>query len=259
MAKPSKAQAKRPEPGPRNVAAIESARKRWAERPVRAYLKFEEGAEGHPIVASPHSDEEGHAIAMGDAFGTASSSFLNWSVNALEGVTRRGARGADATQLNGALAMVQAIAPANELEAALATQMAGCHSLAMEMLSRGNLTSDAEHLAMYGNLAVKLQRTFTAQLEALARLRGNANQSVRVEHVHVYEGGQAIVGSVSPGGGRGEAEGALRQSHAQPRNDASPPLLGQNPQGHGVPVASGEGQEKVPHARRHKPRRAKGE
>ncbi len=36
------------------------------------------------------------------------------------------------------------------------------------------------------------------QVEALRRLRQGGSQVVRVEHVHVNEGGQAIAGNVTP-------------------------------------------------------------
>jgi hypothetical protein len=49
-----------------------------------------------------------------------------------------------------------------------------------------------------GNLAIKLLRTFTMQVEALHRYRGKGQQKVTVEHVHVNAGGQAIVGTVHP-------------------------------------------------------------
>ncbi len=48
-----------------------------------------------------------------------------------------------------------------------------------------------------GNLAVKLMRTFTIQVEALQRYRGKGQQKITVEHVHVHAGDQAIVGAVS--------------------------------------------------------------
>jgi hypothetical protein len=50
----------------------------------------------------------------------------------------------------------------------------------------------------------KLARTFAAQVEALKRYRSGGEQKMTVQHVHVAEGGQAIVGNVSasaPGGG----------------------------------------------------------
>jgi hypothetical protein len=37
------------------------------------------------------------------------------------------------------------------------------------------------------------------QVEALRRLRNGGSQTVRVEHVHVNEGGQAIIGNVRSG------------------------------------------------------------
>jgi hypothetical protein len=39
------------------------------------------------------------------------------------------------------------------------------------------------------------------QVEALQRYRGKGQQKVTVEHVHAHSGGQAIVGTVHPGGG----------------------------------------------------------
>src|SRR5215207_2796620 len=47
----------------------------------------------------------------------------------------------------------------------------------------------------------KLTRTFTTQVEALKRYRTGGEQRVTVQHVNVNEGGQAIVGNVSGGGG----------------------------------------------------------
>jgi hypothetical protein len=47
------------------------------------------------------------------------------------------------------------------------------------------------------NSAAKLMRTFANQTEALGRYRGKGEQKMTVEHVHVYKGGQAIVGQVS--------------------------------------------------------------
>jgi hypothetical protein len=42
-------------------------------------------------------------------------------------------------------------------------------------------------------------RTFTNQMEALKRYRSGAQQTVKVEQVHVHEGGQAVVGNVETG------------------------------------------------------------
>jgi hypothetical protein len=54
--------------------------------------------------------------------------------------------------------------------------------------------------------ANKLSRTYATLLEALNRHRGKGQQKVTVEHVHVHEGGQAIVGNVAGGGMRTKSE-----------------------------------------------------
>jgi hypothetical protein len=52
--------------------------------------------------------------------------------------------------------------------------------------------------------AARLLRAYATQVEALRRLRNGGSQTLRVEHVHVNEGGQALIGNVNsiPGSGR---------------------------------------------------------
>jgi hypothetical protein len=61
----------------------------------------------------------------------------------------------------------------------------------------------------------KLARTFAAQVEALKQYRNGGEQKMTVQHVHVAEGGQAIVGNVSaPAPGVGANEKKDIQPHA---------------------------------------------
>ena len=61
-------------------------------------------------------------------------------------------------------------------------------------------------------------RLFTEQLEAMAKLKGKSGQQrVVVEHVNVAAGGQAIVGTVIPGG----EGGAWRKSGMNPMNSGA--------------------------------------
>ena len=83
----------------------------------------------------------------------------------------------------------------------LAVQMVATHFAATSALRRLKGSDTIPQQDSNGNLAVKLLRTFAAQTEALQRYRGKGQQKVTVEHVHVHTGGQAIVGSVSQGGG----------------------------------------------------------
>ena len=54
-----------------------------------------------------------------------------------------------------------------------------------------------EHL----NMANKLARTSATLLGAFDKHRGKGQQKVTVEHVHVHDGGQAVVGSIERLGG----------------------------------------------------------
>lgn len=57
------------------------------------------------------------------------------------------------------------------------------------------------HLERDSKLLMKALSTFDRQTETLRRYRTGGAQTVRVEHVHVNEGGQAIIGQVNKGGG----------------------------------------------------------
>jgi hypothetical protein len=65
------------------------------------------------------------------------------------------------------------------------------------------------------------------QVEALARKRRKGQQNITVKHVHVYAGGQAVVGAVSHRGGRGYRKNEQRayergRQKPNPRNFRKP-------------------------------------
>jgi diadenosine tetraphosphate (Ap4A) HIT family hydrolase len=93
--------------------------------------------------------------------------------------------------------------------------MALTHGLAMKFGARlhsGNLETIPQQDSAALTLS-RLQRAFTTQLDALSNMRRGGRQKVVVEHVHIYPGGQAIVGNVAHTrrGERHENEG---QPHA---------------------------------------------
>ena len=76
------------------------------------------------------------------------------------------------------------------------TPHTGSGSTLPKQLGAEGQTADGVNYCV--NRATKLSRTFTAQVLTLNRYRGSATeQKVSEEHVHVIEGGQAIVGAVS--------------------------------------------------------------
>ena len=117
-------------------------------------------------------------------------------------------------QRNAAVAGLVGIGPRDELEGMLAAQLVACHNASMEcfrraMIGEQSFEGRSENLSQ----ANKLSRTYATLLEALNRHRGKGQQKVTVEHVHVHDGGQAIVGTVTHQGG-GVATKSEDQPHA---------------------------------------------
>jgi hypothetical protein len=99
--------------------------------------------------------------------------------------------------INAALAMIEAASPRDELEGALAVQMACCHAAAMQVLAKMDSGFGTDRrIAAFGSTAARLMKTYTMQMEVLRRQRTGGHQFVRVEHVHVNNGGQCLVSSI---------------------------------------------------------------
>jgi hypothetical protein len=93
--------------------------------------------------------------------------------------------------------MIESAKPRDEVEAALIIQMACTHTAAMAVLSRiGGAHGGDRHVAMMTAAASKILRAFAIQVETLRRLRNGSSQYVRVEHVHLEPGAQAIIGNL---------------------------------------------------------------
>ena len=95
--------------------------------------------------------------------------------------------------------------PRDQVETMLAAQMAAVQMAAMTFAHRLNHIDNIPQQDSAERAFNKLTRTFVAQVEALKRYRSGGEQTVRVEHVTVNEGGRAIVGNVTQGG-RGPSE-----------------------------------------------------
>ena len=139
----------------------------------------------------------------------------------------------------------------------LAAQAVALDTMFTELARRSavNMGQYLDASERYMRLALKAQANCRATLEALAKLHQPREQTVK--HVHVNEGGQAIVADQihQHAGGRENGK-SNEQSHATGTAGESPAMLGADPQGNGVPIPGGERPQQVPDARRHKSRRA---
>ena len=101
----------------------------------------------------------------------------------------------------GILGFLAGVNPADVIEGMVAGQLYASHASAMECYRRAYIPdTPLETRETLLALAAKLTKANAAQVEALKKHRGKGQQKVIVEHVHVYQGGQAIVGNVTPGG-----------------------------------------------------------
>jgi hypothetical protein len=120
---------------------------------------------------------------------------------------------------------------------------------------------DSEVPPLNSSLGLKLLRTYTMQMEVLAKLKRGGEQTVRVEHVHDYPGGQAIVGAVSTQraeGGVADERGNQADGAIDARAIAFAPgaaLFGPDADRDALPEGRVDGQEALPDARRGKGQR----
>jgi hypothetical protein len=242
----------KPEPTEAEQAEIRAlAKRKKARRRAPRFTIEQEGAQVRIAPAGVHADAA--AARVMNAFGTTSTELAERLMMQITTATHIQPSGTpiSADTLNAALAAVTGVAPRDEAEAMLATQMVGVHWLAMTMLQRAAL--DQPSFEIYDsivNRATKLLRTYTAQLEALKRYRSAGEQRVVVQHQHVtVTADQAAVqvNGVAPDPeGRGAASKPEERAHGPGEPQAvavepSPPLPCSDPGRDTVPIARREG------------------
>lgn len=171
--------------------AIEAAHARDKALPRWTVEKGDDGVR----VTPDHPDQALATVRLMEAIGTDSQGFYVGIANQIAQAT-----GADEGEINFMWETVKGLKPQDEAEAMLATQMAAIHLATMtyaRRLQKAEFLPQSDHA---GRTLNRLARTFTTQMETLKRYRRGGEQKVTVEHVHVHDGGQAIVGSVTKGG-----------------------------------------------------------
>jgi hypothetical protein len=193
------------QPSERDRAAIEAYRERIGQRPERVDIRIVAKAKGAVTLAPDHADTDVGYALLSNSLSSGSTAFTHSLVESLAQATAKGGEPQE-VGLNNVLAIVQALGPHDEAEAMLAAQMAMVHQASMHAARRIQHCDTLEQLEAHDRCLNRLARTYTAQMEALKRYRTGGQQRMTVEHVHVHEGGQAIVGSVHHGGGGASAK-----------------------------------------------------
>lgn len=204
---------------------------------------------GKVTIEPDHADSGCAHILLADMLATGDSTLAEGILVQLANAAHSGKELA-AGDLNVMVATVGAIGPRDATEALLASQMAAIHTLTMVAARRLHRCETIAQQDSASNMVNKLARTFAGQIEALKRYRSSGEQNIRVQHVTVNEGGQAIVGNVDTGGGGcGKNQS---QSHAPSEGEANEcrPALPSDQQAiwSALPITGCEGATSLPDA-----------
>jgi hypothetical protein len=161
-----------------------------------------------------HPDEAIGTAALMQAIGTTDLAFYDGLIGHL--VTASQDRGPSERGANFMLSVVKGIKPRDQVEAMLAAQMAAVHMASMTFAKRLAHVENIPQQDSAERAFNKLTRTFAAQMSALKDYRLRGEQKMTVQHVHVADGGQAIVGNVNntPAEGLGARKKPEVQPHA---------------------------------------------
>jgi hypothetical protein len=157
---------------------------------------------GNVDLSFAHADQNIAQKLIAKALGASSVTAGFSTIKDLINISASSAEIADADNTNQALAVIRGIGPKDHVEMMLATQMVAIHKATVAMSRRLNLATTWPQIDNSERALNKLSRTFATQVEALKRYRSKGEQTVEVKHVHVHDGGQAIVGNVQQGGGK---------------------------------------------------------
>jgi hypothetical protein len=176
--------AKRSPPNPLERFEIKKARNRTKARSPRIAINIEDRGPAGRAFYPDHSDEEGHRYRLADTFGTRSLEFVHAMLNGLGKATANHSLDSDFSpapanqvEFNAALAVIGGVQPKDEVEAMLAAHMAVTNIVLLELVARtrGSIAghryegNGIKRLDVLGNLTNRFMRTFTLQVEALAK------------------------------------------------------------------------------------------
>jgi hypothetical protein len=154
--------------------------------PVRVKLRRVNASLAEPYP--PDGEKKVWWKRLKKALGTKSSDFVNASLLELQAAAHLPFGGISEVAINAALALIEGAAPRNEIEGALAVQMACTHTAALAVLARLNGGGGSERrVVALASAAARLMRAYSGQVETLRRLRPS------VTGVTFPDGGYAVL------------------------------------------------------------------
>ena len=196
----SKKVAKSYKPTARESASLEANRLRRRSGRPRPRIKVENEEPGQVSISPDHEDSSLASSLLRETFGTQSHDFFCGILLQLAALNKSNGEVSEA-DLNFMLAGINGIKPRDETEAMLAAQMTAIHVATMKVARHLANADTIPKQDSAQNALSKLARTYASQMETLKKYRTGGQQKMTVEHIHVHQGGQAIVGNVATGEG----------------------------------------------------------
>lgn len=185
---------------PSKSAALAAYRERYAARPPAPKPTITKTDADQIAIEVQGDTPRLDWLILANALGASRTGFLFELVDQIAQVTTKN-RTPDQQAFDFMIDAIAGLKPRDEVEAMLGAQMVATHRAVMRHLRMLNHCETVPQLEAQERAVTKLSRTYVAQMEALKKYRSRGEQKVEVRHVHVNDGGQAVIGSVETGGG----------------------------------------------------------
>lgn len=184
------------EPTAKDVRAVAAFNERKEQAPANVNLKLVSQSDGKATYCVDYPDQHTGQVHLMTALGVTDTHLCTKLVTDIAHLAVCQGKHASEADLNEMFSVVRGIGPTDAVEVMLAVQMAAVHQASIQAARRLGQADTLDQQDSASSMLNKLMRTFTMQVEALKRHRSAGDQKVVVEHVHVYPGGQAVVGNV---------------------------------------------------------------
>ena len=169
-------------------------------RPARIPVQVYQGLENNDFrVRSPVGmPKKEWQERLKKALGSRSGAFVDASLHRLLAAYKLPGQGSPTSVgISAALALIESLEPPqNEIQAALAVDIACLHAAVGNVLSRLFSHSLESRTVVASNAAAKLERALNSAVDTFYRVKRGNTQTIRVEKVVIQSGAQAVVGQV---------------------------------------------------------------
>lgn len=197
------------EPTEADREAVWKHHERVKEKPPAPHFSVKKHEDGTTHITQAHPDKAvGEKILM-EQVGTTSPYFLEGIIKQTLAAYTGNKTPPTENEVNFAISAIRGIEPRDEVEAMLATQMVAIHNATMRVAEHFTRVENLMQFEAQEKAYNKLARTFAAQVQALKTYRTGGEQKMVVQHVHVADGGQAVIGPVNTGGKGTKRKGGI--------------------------------------------------